>query len=116
VVQCDGADRQHAGTFYIENPATPGVAFLGFTRYGVPVIDNSLSLAVRPQYAPATGYFSYNYTGYGGEIINALKILGYNVNPAYNISIARGITSSYNSSQKYLKFSDQAISLSLSVG
>jgi len=99
VVQCDGADRQHAGTFYIENPATPGVAFLGFTRYGVPVIDNSLSLAVRPQYAPATGYFSYNYTGYGGEIINALKILGYNVNPAYNISIARGMNSSYNSSK-----------------
>jgi hypothetical protein len=92
-----GPIDNNAGTFYIENPATPGVAFPGFTRNGVPIDDNTIALAVRPQYAPPTDYFSYNYKGYGGEIINALKVLGYNVNSAYDISIARGLNSSYNS-------------------
>jgi hypothetical protein len=40
-----GPIDNNAGTFYIENPATPGVAFPGFTRNGVPIDDNTIALA-----------------------------------------------------------------------
>jgi len=88
------------GTFWIENPATPGVPFNSYTRGGSPLNDSAIALIARPQYAPATGYREHNYTGYMGEIISALKISGYSVNRAYAIGVARGIPSSYDSATK----------------
>jgi len=82
-------------TFYLQCPLghpvdatcpTPGAAFTGFSRGGVPVINEIQTEAwkFRLAYDPGAGagYSSVNYDQYGGQIINGLHILGYDVTHA----------------------------------
>lgn len=80
-----------AGTFQIENPATPGVAFPSYTIGGNPIGSGTYGITVRSVNTPGptTGYFDYGWAV--GEIVYGLKILGYSVADAYNIAIARGM-------------------------
>jgi hypothetical protein len=79
-------------TFYLQCPVghavtstcpTPGAAFTGFTRGGVPVVNefNYDQFKYRPQHDPGAGagYSDLNYVQYGGQTLSALKILGYSV-------------------------------------
>jgi hypothetical protein len=104
-----GPINNNAGTFYIKCPVghpvdascpTPGAAFAGFTRGGVPVSNESNSEApkLRIQYdpGPSFGYSNNNYTKYGGMTINGLHVLGYNVPHAMSDFNTRASNSYYN--------------------
>jgi hypothetical protein len=80
-VQCNAADHI---AFPSQCPVADG-AFTGFTRGGVPIVSESGdNPKYRFQYDPGhlAGYISPNYEQYGGQCINALHILGYNVTHA----------------------------------
>jgi hypothetical protein len=79
-------------TFYIQCPVghavdstcpVPGQAFTGFTIGGVPQnnVFNTFESKYRLSYDPGAGagYSSPGYDQYGGQVINGLHILGYNV-------------------------------------
>jgi hypothetical protein len=100
-----------AGTFYIKCPLghpvdatcpVPGAAFTGFTRGGVPVVNEFgyEGPKWRPQFdpGPGQGYYSVNYIQYGGQSINALHILGYNVSNALADFASRAGNAYYNPS------------------
>jgi hypothetical protein len=86
-----------AGTFYLQCNAADhiafpsqcpvaGAAFTGFTKGGVPVV-NEFGVEGpkwRPQFDPGacSGYPAVNYVQYAGNAINALNILGYKVSHA----------------------------------
>ena len=87
-----------AGTFYVKCPIghavdttcpTPGAAFTGFTRGGVPLVESGELLVYRLNYNPPTGYVG-NYARYGGQTLGLLKVLGQNVTNAISIFNARG--------------------------
>jgi hypothetical protein len=89
----DNSSTYH--TFYVKCPLghavdatcpTPGAAFTGFTRSGTPITNEftydqpKYRLAYDP--GPGNGYANLNYVQYGGQTINGLHILGYNVSHA----------------------------------
>jgi hypothetical protein len=94
------------GTYYVKCPIghavdatcpTPGAAFTGFSRNGVPIVNETGdSIIYRPQYAPATGFSDGNYMPYVGQILAGLQILGQDVNAARAIFTTRGGDTSYN--------------------
>jgi hypothetical protein len=97
-------------TFYLQCPTdhavdatcpTPGAAFTGFTRGGVPVV-NEMGYdepKYRLQYdpGPGQGYADPNYVQYGGQTINGLHILGHSVPNAMSDFNARAGTGYYQS-------------------
>jgi hypothetical protein len=89
----DTVNNNH--TFYIQCPVghaadatcpVPGQAFTGFTQGGVPLnnVFNTYEFKYRLQFDPGAGagYSSPGYDQYGGQVINGLHILGYNVTHA----------------------------------
>jgi hypothetical protein len=96
-------------TFYLQCPLghavdatcpTPGAAFTGFTRGGVPVVNEfnyeqfKYRLSFDP--GPGQGYVDSGYDQYAGQTISALKILGYNVAHALSDFAARDGNGGYN--------------------
>jgi len=96
-------------TFYIQCPLghavdatcpTPGAAFTGFTRGGVPIVNEfnyesfKFRLAFDP--GPGNGYVDVNYDQYAGQTLSALKILGYNVAHALSDFATRDGNGGYN--------------------
>jgi hypothetical protein len=95
-VQCNAADHI---AFPSQCPVADG-AFTGFTRGGVPIVSESGdNPKYRFQYDPGHlgGYISPNYEQYGGQCINALHILGYNVTHALADFAFRDGNMGYNS-------------------
>ncbi len=86
-VQCTSADHI---AFPTQCPVA-GQAFTGFTRNGVPVVENADGIAYRPQYdpGPGGGFADPNYAAYGKMILNGLQILGYDVSHAQPLTDAR---------------------------
>jgi hypothetical protein len=96
-------------TFYLQCPLghavgatcpTPGAAFTGFTRGGVPVVNEfnyenwKFRLSFDP--GPGQGYADTGYDQYGGQTLSALKILGYSVPHALADFAARDGNGGYN--------------------
>jgi hypothetical protein len=96
-------------TFYLQCPLghavdatcpTPGAAFTGFSRGGVPVVNEfnyeqfKYRLSFDP--GPGQGYVDSGYDQYGGQTISALKILGYSVPNALADFAARDGNGGYN--------------------
>jgi hypothetical protein len=96
-VQCNSADHVN---FPAQCPVA-GAAFTDFTRGGVSIAgETQEQFKYRPLMdpGPGQGFVNNGYTQYGGQNINALHILGYDVSHAmanYNI---RAGTAFYNSS------------------
>jgi hypothetical protein len=98
-------------TFYLQCPLghavdatcpTPGAAFTGFTRGGVPITNeyNVLQLNLRPTYdpGPGAGYSDPNYDKYSGQVLNGLHIAGYSVPHATADFSSRDGNGGYNPS------------------
>jgi hypothetical protein len=96
-------------TFYLQCPLghavdatcpTPGAAFTGFTRGGVPVTNESnyeqfkYRLSFDP--GPGNGYVDPTYDQYAGQTLSALKILGYSVPNALADFAVRDGNGGYN--------------------
>ena len=96
-------------TYYVKCPLghavdatcpTPGGAFTGFTRGGVPVVNEIAGET--PKYrlsydpGPGQGYQDNNYTQYAGQLINGLNVLGYSVTHAMSDFSMRGGPGYYN--------------------
>ena len=79
---------------------TPGAAFTGFTRGGVPVTNEfgyeQFKYRVAFDPGPGNGYADLNYDQYGGQTLNALKILGYSVPNALADFAVRDGNGGYN--------------------
>jgi hypothetical protein len=108
-----GPIDNNAGTFYLQCNAadhiafpsqcpTAGAAFTGFTRGGAPVVNEIGTALENPLWrlqfdpGPCQGYANPNYVKYGGNAINALNILGYNVTHALADFNARCGSQYYN--------------------
>jgi hypothetical protein len=96
-------------TFYLQCPLghavdatcpTPGAAFTGFTRGGVPVTNEfgyeqfKYRLSFDP--GPGNGYVDPTYDQYAGQTLSALKILGYSVPNALADFAVRDGNGGYN--------------------
>jgi len=96
-------------TFYLQCPVghavdatcpTPGAAFTGFSRGGVPVVNEfnyeqfKYRLSFDP--GPGQGYVDSGYDQYAGQTLSALKILGYNVAHALSDFATRDGNGGYN--------------------
>jgi hypothetical protein len=88
-IQCTSAD-------HIAFPAQCPVAngpWTGFTRGGVPITlpENGHNPKFRFQYdpGPGQGYVNNNYSQYGGQTINGLAVLGFNISHALSDFAAR---------------------------
>jgi hypothetical protein len=103
ILQVDNSNQ----TFYVQCPLThpvdatcptPGAAFTGFTRSGVPVIENGDAIFYRPQFdpGPGGGFADVNYAPYGKMILNGLQVLGYDVSHAQSIADTRWGNNSWN--------------------
>jgi hypothetical protein len=100
-----------AGTYHIQCPVahavtatcpTPGAAFTGFTRNGVPLTslpDRQNTILYRPDpvtgYNPTSGFSDNNYAPYVAEDLHGLKILGKNAPHALANFAAQGGESYY---------------------
>ena len=102
-------NSQYYHTFYVKCPLghavdatcpTPGAAFTGFTRAGVPIVNefgyNQPKYRVSFDPGPGNGYANPNYVQYGGQTINGLHVLGYNVTHATSDFNTRAGTGYYN--------------------
>jgi hypothetical protein len=103
-----------AGTYRVQCPPThpvtatcptPGAAFTGFTRNGVPITrfpDTVNEIIYRPDpvtgYNPTTGFEDTGYAPYAGEVLHGLKILGQSVPHALANFAAQGGESDYDPS------------------
>ncbi len=88
-IQCNAADH----LAYPAQCPVAGGPFTGFTRGGVAVV-NEFNLdypKFRFHYdpGPGQGYVDPNYSQYGGQTINGLAVLGYNVSHATNDFLSR---------------------------
>jgi hypothetical protein len=80
----------------------PGSAFTGFSQGGVPIVNafNYVNFKFRLAFdpGPGNGYVGVNYDQYGGQILSALKILGYSVSHALADFAVRDGNGGYNPS------------------
>jgi hypothetical protein len=86
-----------AGTFYIRCPLghavdstcpTPGAAFTGCSRNGVPLTDANFGLLLHAQFDNG-GSFDGNYAGWVMQAIKALAVAGYNMSAAISQQTTR---------------------------